>query len=98
MQHAPLPMSIATGAVLAALLLSGAAPAPAADPAGGAKKNVAGLAKRAYDVAQKKDPVATVRALEEALDAAQAEAPLEIRALAVVKEPPTGLGLYVPAK
>jgi hypothetical protein len=69
--------------------------------AGGAMAASPDLVAQSIDAARaawkKRDAAAAVRALEGALLAARADAPLEVRQAVVVHEPHTGLGLYTPA-
>ena len=82
-----------------ALLVSVAAVAAvaASAPAAADVQRATGILKRASIAVQKRDWPIAVHALEEALDVARSNAPLEARALVVVREPSPGMGLYTPA-
>ncbi len=83
----------------ACVALAGATTFAAGAPsAAGAKDVVVARGKAALAAWAKHDVVGTVRALEEALAAARAQAPLMVRQAVVVQAPHKGLGLYDPVE
>jgi hypothetical protein len=84
------------GLTLLGLLVVLTSLGPAADPVGAA--DIGALLDRARAAAARKDHDGTIEALEQALEAARAEAPLALRAFGLVERPAKVYGDYAPRR
>lgn len=85
-------------AATAALIVGATAGFGGAAVAQPAVDEVVAATKRAVAAWTKKDAATTVRELEAALAAARAQAPLQLRAVAVAQDKHRGLGVYAPVE